>query len=426
MRAAMVFEGLFLALVVVACVGLIWHFARALYQTAALAPERELAKLTRPRDLDEYPGVTVIIPARNEARNIAACLDAVMASDYPQLSVIVADDDSSDKTSAIVRARADSDPRIRLLSVPDGGEQRRAFASGKSYVLWQASQLPEAEKAPWLLFLDADTRLRPDAIWKAVAYATRHRLGAFSGSGIYENPSVFGEVMETMLYSQVFQWMPIRAINRDTSPKGWLNGQMILIGGDSYRSAGGHRAIGEHAFDDLALGHHLKRRGIRYRFLPAAQLYRCFNYVDFEEAMSGWTRLLAGGTPWLRMGKGTFFAMAAELVVVWALPPVLLFLCYASEPPAPSGLGGSPIALLWAQVAAAFALHALHRAAVGAPLLRSVLYPAAAWLALAAVWRGYRARFHKGAIEFRGRTLRPDLDHDHRDGRGEGRPGNTR
>ncbi|MBC7317136.1 MAG: glycosyltransferase, partial [Chloroflexi bacterium] len=51
----------------------------------------------------DRPLVSVLIPARNEARNIGACLESLVAQDYPNLEILVLDDDSSDATASIVQ-----------------------------------------------------------------------------------------------------------------------------------------------------------------------------------------------------------------------------------------------------------------------------------------------------------------------------------
>lgn len=72
--------------------------------------------------LDRLPRVTVILPIRNEARRIHACLAAVLAQDYPanRLEVLAVDGCSTDATRAIVSELTQADPRLRLLDNPAG------------------------------------------------------------------------------------------------------------------------------------------------------------------------------------------------------------------------------------------------------------------------------------------------------------------
>src|SRR6185437_9265577 len=92
-----------------------------------LTPIVASLRMARSKSLDaesvrppsEPPSVTVIVPARNESRNIAACLRSILASSYPRLQVIAVNDHSDDDTAAIARSIATTDPRLTVLDNPD-------------------------------------------------------------------------------------------------------------------------------------------------------------------------------------------------------------------------------------------------------------------------------------------------------------------
>ena len=109
----------------------------------------------------------VLIPARNEAANIADCLDGLLTQNFADFHLIVLDDASDDGTDAIVREKAQTDSRLRLIC----GKPIEAGWAGK---VWACKQLGEAaisEGADWLLFLDADTRAKPDLVGALLAHA---------------------------------------------------------------------------------------------------------------------------------------------------------------------------------------------------------------------------------------------------------------
>jgi len=91
-----------------------------------LAPLAAVVRATRSRSLDEEraeppqdpPLVSIVIPARNESRNIAPCVESALASTYPRLEVIVVDDHSTDDTGAIASSIAARDPRLRVVVPP--------------------------------------------------------------------------------------------------------------------------------------------------------------------------------------------------------------------------------------------------------------------------------------------------------------------
>src|ERR1043165_9852606 len=64
------------------------------------------------------PLVSVIVPARNEARNIERCVGSLLATRYPAVEVIVVDDDSTDGTGDLARSVGANDDRLRVISAP--------------------------------------------------------------------------------------------------------------------------------------------------------------------------------------------------------------------------------------------------------------------------------------------------------------------
>ncbi len=115
------------------------------------------------------PSVSVIIPAYNEERVIVRSVERVLASDYPGLQVIVADDGSKDGTSAVVREAFANEPRVRLLTLVNGG---------KAAALNRALQDATGEV---LIALDADTQFEPETIAKLARWFADPKLGAVAG-----------------------------------------------------------------------------------------------------------------------------------------------------------------------------------------------------------------------------------------------------
>jgi cellulose synthase/poly-beta-1,6-N-acetylglucosamine synthase-like glycosyltransferase/peptidoglycan/xylan/chitin deacetylase (PgdA/CDA1 family)/spore germination protein YaaH len=115
------------------------------------------------------PSVSVIIPAYNEERVIVSSVTRVLASDYPAVQVIVADDGSRDATSALVRAAFADDPRVRLLTLQNGG---------KAAALNRALQDADGEI---LIALDADTQFEPQTIMRLARWFADPKIGAVAG-----------------------------------------------------------------------------------------------------------------------------------------------------------------------------------------------------------------------------------------------------
>lgn len=106
------------------------------------------------------PRVSVLVAARNEEARLARCLAALRAQDYPaeRLTIVVADDHSTDGTAGVVRSFIDAaragDPTVRLVSVPDANGDLR----GKAHAIHTAVQQTDDEL---LLVTDADCQPPP-------------------------------------------------------------------------------------------------------------------------------------------------------------------------------------------------------------------------------------------------------------------------
>lgn len=133
----------------------------------ALFPERRIGL---PRDSAWRPLVTVIIPAFNEERVIEASVRRILASAYAPMEVIVVDDGSKDRTSAIVAAAFGKDARVRLMTLVNGGKARalnRALAEAHGEIV---------------VALDADTQFEEQTIARLVRWFEVDRIGAVAGN----------------------------------------------------------------------------------------------------------------------------------------------------------------------------------------------------------------------------------------------------
>ena len=105
--------------------------------------------------------LTVVIPAFNEAHNIEACVASVLANQPPcrDLSVVVVDDESSDATVDNALRAGSAAPHFRLIQAGPRPVNERWV--GKN---WACSRAVDQVSSEWLLFIDADVRLKPDAL----------------------------------------------------------------------------------------------------------------------------------------------------------------------------------------------------------------------------------------------------------------------
>jgi poly-beta-1,6-N-acetyl-D-glucosamine synthase len=100
-----------------------------------------------------WPGVSVLIPAYNEAAVIGTCVEAALAANYPQLEVVVLDDGSTDETEAAALAAAGGDPRLRVARDPVNKGKAAQLNAGF-----------EQARHELVAVTDADTHVHPEAL----------------------------------------------------------------------------------------------------------------------------------------------------------------------------------------------------------------------------------------------------------------------
>jgi len=261
--------------------------------------------------------VSIVIPARNEAANIGPCLDAALAQDHTNLQIVVMDDGSTDGTGAILKERA-ADPRVMALS-GDGG----ALPEGWYGKPWALQRAQEAATGDWLLFIDADVRLAPEAVSRAVAYAREQQLGLLSGFGNAGMDSFWEHVLQPAVAGLILAGNNLDRINDpEVSDKVIANGQFLLFSRDAYDAVGGHNAVAGNILDDVGLAEAVTAAGIPMQCLYMRRIFTCRMYTGLGEIWEGWSKnLFAGmGYSWgATLGAMVFTFLASQLGWVLAV-----------------------------------------------------------------------------------------------------------
>ncbi|HEV2474697.1 MAG TPA: glycosyltransferase family 2 protein, partial [Chthonomonadales bacterium] len=234
------------------------------------------------------PPVSVIVPARNEERNIARCVTSLLEQGYPDYEVIVVDDDSTDETPRILDELARSHSRgdrlwvLRLRALPP-------HWAGKPHAIHSGAQEAHGE---WLLFTDADTWHAPDALSSAVARATADHLDLLTLGAQQELPGFWNKVLMPMAYLGIGMQYPIDKVNDPRSSVAIANGQFILMRRATYEQLGGYARpdLRETLLDDRDLARVVKQSGHRMRFVDGRGLVHVRMYSGLRESWRGWRK----------------------------------------------------------------------------------------------------------------------------------------
>lgn len=202
----------------------------------------------------DWPRVSIIVPARDEQRNLPRVLDSLLALDYPDYEILVVDDDSRDATPLLAEEYATrSGGRLHVLrrTGPEPGW------TGKNAACWAGANAANGE---WLLFTDADTEHAPKALRAAVGAALDADAGALSLFTAQRCLCFWERLLLPFAYQQYFVGVRPRTLACSRGPA-LANGQYFLISRRAYHASGGHAAVAASIIDDVALATALKRAG---------------------------------------------------------------------------------------------------------------------------------------------------------------------
>ena len=330
--------------------------------------------------------VSILIPARNEEENIAACVQAALASKNVRIEVVVLDDHSDDRTASIVEALARADSRVRLERAPP----LPAGWCGKQHA---CHVLAQRSRYPVLLFIDADVRLSPEAARSASGFLLSRPIGLASGFPRQLTEGAAERLMIPLIHLLLLGYLPMALMRRRFDVGlGAGCGQFIIVRKEAYIRAGGHAAIRTSLHDGLMLPRAFRRAGIMTDLFDATALAFCRMYKGGRALWSGFAKNATEGMATQRaLPPWTVLLLGGHV-----LPWVLLPLCVAAAAP-PVAVAASAIGVfanLVLRVALAVRFRQSWAAILGHPLSIMALL-ALQWSALAnarlgkpASWRG--------------------------------------
>lgn len=268
------------------------------------------------------PWVTVIVPARNEAHNIGACVRSLRASSWPRLEIVVVDDGSEDGTGNRARAAAQGDPRVTVME----SEPLPAGWFGKP---WACEQGVCRARGELIAFCDADMRAGPELVGRTVAALAQRDAALLSAIP----RQVLGGFWERVVMAQVGMLFLMRypdpeRVNRSPRTRDKIAlGGYILVRRDAYEAAGGHRAVRHEVSEDMAIAQRFHALGHEPLLVHAEPHLRVRMYRSLAEIVEGWGKNLARSSG--RTAPGPLAALVPWLILsglffFWLLPSLVL------------------------------------------------------------------------------------------------------
>jgi len=226
------------------------------------------------------PVVSIIVPALNEEKEIAAALQSLLGQDYPNLEIIVINDRSTDRTGEILDELDRNHSILQVIhktELPDGW-------LGKNHALYLGSTQARGQ---YLLFTDADVVMAPTTISKAVQFMLDHNLDHLAAA---PEMRATNWKIDLMIGTFIYYFNLITKPWRAQNPKSRYSvgiGAFNLLKAETYKAIGTHRAIALRPDDDIMLGRLVKSRGHRQGVVFGKRQIRIQWYASVRDMIDG-------------------------------------------------------------------------------------------------------------------------------------------
>lgn len=365
----------------------LWVYLLALRGAFWRADQTLAAEFTKPPK--SWPALVAVIPARDEAENIAGTVSSLLAQDYPvAFPIVVVDDGSTDGTAEIARTAAIAAPQ--RLHIVDGRDRPAEWA-GKVWAMQQGLTYAQNkfEHIDYILFTDADITHAPDNLRQLVTKAETDRLDLTSVMVRLPTETPWERVLVPPFIFFFQKLYPFRWINDHQNRTAGAAGGCMLVRRTALVACDGLNKIRGDIIDDCALARQIKhgQHGAQGRLwlglatqTISSRTYEGLAGVWDMIARTAYTQL--NHSPWQLLGT------IAGMCVIYLAPPALLL-----TSPLHSSVSASVVSLLTLilMLAAALPTYRLYRQ----PPWRAALLPFAAMLYTAMTvdsalrhWRG--------------------------------------
>ncbi|MEG3895871.1 MULTISPECIES: glycosyltransferase family 2 protein [unclassified Microcoleus] len=300
-------------------------YTKNLRRSVKNAPRTD--RSSAPPEPSRMPKVSVIVPAYNEAENIRDCAIAILEStplSADNLEVLIVDDRSTDDTLAIAQTlqQQPGDPRLKILA----GQPRPAnqYWAGKN---WACAQAVQVATGDFLLFIDADVRLKPGAIETAIATAETEKIDLFTCMPALVCECFAEWLVQPIMFNHLAVCFDFTAVNDPTTDSAFAGGPFMLFRRSAYEKIGGHEAVASEIVEDVELARRIKRAGLKLGLYAGSNLASVQMYRSWNALWEGWTKNLYLGA---NRSWGMMVYMAAIMLFLYPMPWLALAILLAN------------------------------------------------------------------------------------------------
>ena len=249
---------------------------------------------------DNFPYVSIIVPARNEQDNIERSLVSLIEQNYPNFEIIAVDDNSTDNTLLKMKKiqqnylhqkqqqqQQNKYPILKIIELKDKPD----YWTGKTW----ASEIGYREShSNVLLFVDADTYFKKNCMLSAISYMVNEDLDVLTGYPFTELRDFWSKITIPLwkLMSITFG-KNASNVNNPKSKVAYLMGCFFIIKRNVFENIGTFRSVRNAIQEDAALGIKIKQSGYKLKMIPMDNQMHALWSRDLSTLWHGIGRTLA-------------------------------------------------------------------------------------------------------------------------------------
>lgn len=257
--------------------------------------------------------VSLLIPMRNEERNVARCIAMIKQLTYPNLEIIIYNDQSTDQTAQLLQQEIGYDPRFRVLE----GVDLPGNWVGKVHA---CHQLQQAATGTYLAFVDADVTLSAQIFEKSVFTMQKNKVGLLTGFPHFNHTNWLDKLVLPMMHFLVNFHLPIAIANFTKWPAATAaNGTFLFFHRTAYDKMGGHVAVKNSLLEDVEIARAMKSSGNRVLLVNLAKDSSCNMYSNANETWQGFSKNTFYGLNY-SVGNAVVFTLFYSVFFVLPLP----------------------------------------------------------------------------------------------------------
>lgn len=223
---------------------------------------------------ENFPKISILIPARNEEKNIEKCVRSILNQNLKDFEVIVLNDASEDKTLEILKKIQNEDSRLKVID-------NKTLKDGWLGKPNACQILFENSKGDILVFLDADTFHKENSISKGVSFLLKNNLDFVSVFPQEIVLSFFEKLIVPFMNFALMAFHPLIP---------FANGQFTIYKREVLDKIGGFEKIKDEVLDDIKMVNLLRKLKFKTRILSGKDISFCRMYYDSKSLFMGFIK----------------------------------------------------------------------------------------------------------------------------------------